>query len=253
MTKTKKKKMSKSTFAIIIMAVVMVAMLAFGGTYAYFTATATKKTTGEFTTGSIKLESNKEATFVSGLTNVVPGDALTTGPLTLTTTSAGTDSYIAIKVTIKATDANDEELDLAGTSLASAIGLLATAPTTEYTGSTWVAGSGNYTNVFVLATTDTDTDTDTPTAVATNQTINITDKALIFKAKDNWDQTTADTGGDYISDSKLMGATLNITIEARSVQSKNWNDGSEDASATGTAATVDGIAALLFPFSAGAD
>lgn len=247
MTKTKKRKMSKSTFAIIIMAVVMVAMLAFGGTYAYFTATATKKTTGEFTTGSIKLESNKEATFVSGLTNVVPGDALTTGPLTLTTTSAGTDSYIAIRVTIEATDDNDTELDLTGTSLESAIGLLATEPTTEYTGSKWVAGTGNYTNVFVLATTD--TDTDTPTAVATNQTINITDKALIFKAKDNWDQTTADGSADYISDSKLMGATLNITIEARSVQSKNWNDGSEDASATGAAATIDGIAALLFPHS----
>ncbi len=245
MTKTKKRKMSKSTFAIIIMAVVMVAMLAFGGTYAYFTATATKKTTGKFTTGSIKLESNDDATFVSGLTNVVPGDALTTGVLTLTTTSAGTDSYIAIKVTIEATDAKGATLDLTGTSLESAIGLLATEPTT---GSKWVAGTGNYTNVFVLAATK------TPTKVATAQTIKITDEALIFQADDDWNQTTADgSPDDYISNSKLMGATLNITIEARSVQSDNWNDGSEDASATGTAATIDGIAAFLFPFSAGAD
>lgn len=240
MTKTKKKKMSKSTFAIIIMAVVMVAMLAFGGTYAYFTATATKKSTGEFTTGSIKLEANDEANFVTGLTDVVPGDALTTGPLTLTTTSEGTDSYIAIKVTIEATDAKDAPLDLSGTSLESAIGLLATEPTT---GSTWVAGSGNYTNVFVLAATT------TPTKVATAQTIKITDAALIFQADDNWDQTTADGSADYISDSKLMGATLNITIEARSVQSDNWNDDG-DASATGTAATIDGIAEFLFPYSA---
>lgn len=244
MTKTKKRKMSKSTFAIIIMAVVMVAMLAFGGTYAYFTATATKKTTGEFTTGSIKLESNDDATFVSGLTDVVPGDALTTGPLTLTTTSKGTDSYIAIKVTIEATDDKGAPLVLDGTSLESAIGLLATEPTT---GSTWVAGSGNYTNVFVLAATK------TPTKVATAQTIKITDAALIFQADDDWNQTTADgSPDDYISDSKLMGATLNITIEARSVQSDNWNDGG-DAQVGGTAATVDKIAALLFPFSAGAD
>lgn len=241
MTKTKKKKMSKSTFAIIIMAVVMVAMLAFGGTYAYFTATATKKSTGEFTTGSIKLEANDDATFVTGLKDVVPGDKLTTGPLTLTTTSAGTDSYIAIKVTIEATDAKGGDLDLAGTSLASAIGLLATEPTT---GSTWVAGTGNYTDVFVLAATT------TPTPVATGQTIKITDDALIFQANDNWDQTTADGSADYISNSKLMGATLNITIEARSVQSENWNDGG-DASASDTAAdaTVNGIAALLFPYS----
>ena len=243
MTKTKKRKMSKSTFAIIIMAVVMVAMLAFGGTYAYFTATATKKTTGEFTTGSIKLEANDDATFETGLTNVVPGDKLTTGPLTLTTTSAGTDSYIAIKVTIKATDAKGAPLVLDGTSLASAIGLLATAPTTEYAGPTWVAGNGDYDDVFVLAATT------TPTPVATGQTIKITDKELIFQADDDWNQTTADGSADYISNSKLMGAQLNITIEARSVQSDNWNDGSEDASATGAAATVHGIAAFLFPFS----
>ena len=240
MTKTKKKKMSKSTFAIIIMAVVMVAMLAFGGTYAYFTATATEKSTGNFTTGSIKLEANDDATFVTGLKDVVPGDKLTTGPLTLTTTSAGTDSYIAIKVTIEATDAKGVDLVLTGTSLESAIGLLATEPTT---GSKWVAGTGDYTDVFVLAATT------TPTPVATGQTIKITDKELIFQADDNWDQTAA-AGADYISDSKLMGATLNITIEARSVQSKNWNDGG-DASASDTAAdaTINGIAALLFPFS----
>ena len=40
MTKMKSKKMTKSTFAIIIMGIVMVAMLAFGGTFAYFTAKA---------------------------------------------------------------------------------------------------------------------------------------------------------------------------------------------------------------------
>ena len=220
----------------------MVAMLAFGGTYAYFTATANTKSTGEFTTGSIKLEANDDATFVASLTDVVPGDALTTGALTLTTTSEGTDSYIAIKVTIEAKDSTGAPLNLDGTSLESAKGLLATAPTA---GSTWVAGTGDYTNVFVLAATT------TPTEVDTRQTINITDKALIFQAKDNWDQSKADASGDYISDSKLMGATLNITIEARSVQSKNWNDGSEDASATGTAATINGIAAFLFPYSAG--
>ena len=217
------------------MAVIMVAMLAFGGTFAYFTATAEKKTTGEFTTGSIKLESNDDATFVAGLTNVQPGDALTTGALTLTPTSAGTDSYIAIRVTITATDSSDATLDLSGTSLASAAGLLAGAPVA---GSTWVPASGTYPNVFVLAATK------TPTAVTTGTLINITDGALTFVAGDNYDQSREDEEG-YISDNKLMGATLSITIEARSVQSKNWNDGGE-ADADGADATVDGIAAELF-------
>ncbi len=54
MTKMKSKKMTKSTFAIIIMAVVMVALLAFGGTYAYFTATANPDT-GSVQTGKVAL------------------------------------------------------------------------------------------------------------------------------------------------------------------------------------------------------
>ena len=240
MTKTKKKKMSKSTFAIIIMAIAMVAMLAFGGTYAYFTATATKKTTGEFTTGSIKLEANDDAILTASLTNVVPGDELSTGALTLTPTSSGTNSYIAIRVTITATDASDDPLSLAGTSLASPSGLLSDTP---YTGSTWVAGTGKYTNVFVLAATTTPTPVPS-TEVDSPVTINITGDKLVFTADDEWIQDN-DTG-DYISENKLMGATLNITIEARSVQSDNWNDGG-DAQVGGTAATVDKIAAFLFP------
>ena len=43
-----------------------------------------------------------------------------------------------------------------------------------------------------------------------------------------------------------MGATLNITIEARSVQSDNWVDGGNATTGGGTT-TVDGIAAFLFP------
>ena len=234
MTKAKKK-MTKSTFVIIIMAVAMVAMLAFGGTFAYFTATATTKSTGEFTTGSIKLEANDGVSFVTSLTNVVPGDQLSTGALTLTTTSAGTDSYIAIKVTITATDDSGATLSLAGTSLGSAAGILAGTP---LKGSTWATASDTYPGVFVLAAAT------TPTAVTTGQTINITDGALIFQAEDKWIQDNDEEG--YISESKLMGATLNITIEARSVQSDNWVDGGNVTTGGGTT-TVDGIAAFLFP------
>ena len=54
MTKMKSKKMTKSTFAIIIMGIVMVAMLAFGGTFAYVTATA-NNATGTAKTALIKL------------------------------------------------------------------------------------------------------------------------------------------------------------------------------------------------------
>ena len=76
MTKMKSKKMTKSTFAIIIMAVAMVAMLAFGGTYAYFTATATGIAGGSTTAGLIAL--NETATkFEYSLTkDILPGEFL---------------------------------------------------------------------------------------------------------------------------------------------------------------------------------
>ena len=62
----KSKKMTKSTFAIIIMAIIMVAMLAFGGTYAYFTATAYTKS-ASVTTGTIRLQSGSKVEAVEKL------------------------------------------------------------------------------------------------------------------------------------------------------------------------------------------
>ena len=73
MTKMKSKKMTKSTFAIIIMGIVMVAMLAFGGTFAYFTATA-NNATGSVTTGTVKLENKTGAAITRTSTeDIVPG------------------------------------------------------------------------------------------------------------------------------------------------------------------------------------
>ena len=67
----KSKKMTKSTFAIIIMAIVMVAMLAFGGTYAYFTAT-TAQQSKSVVTGTVMLN-NSEFKLVADSVKVVPG------------------------------------------------------------------------------------------------------------------------------------------------------------------------------------
>ncbi len=202
MTKTKKRKMSKSTFAIIIMAVVMVAMLAFGGTYAYFTATASEKK-ATFTTGLVRLQGN-EATFVSSVNDIVPGDALTTAAITLQTTSEGTNSYVAIRFTLTAGDA-----DLTGTSIENVSEDMLSG--TPYTGSTWEPAGEGYPNVYILAATS------TPTSVPTGATINITDEVLRFDADDDWDQDSPDH-----STHQLMDATITITIEARSVQVDNF-------------------------------
>ena len=94
MTKLKSKKMTKSTFAVIIMAVVMVAMLAFGGTYAYFTATATGKS-DTAQTGSVLLKNNV-VTLVD--TNVVPGMELLKAE---TNVSVVNDSNVATFIFVK--------------------------------------------------------------------------------------------------------------------------------------------------------
>ena len=72
MTKMRSKKMTKSTLAIIIMSIAMVAMLAFGGTYAYFTATTVRKDL-EVTTGTVMLSSG--STFAS-VTTIVPTEVI---------------------------------------------------------------------------------------------------------------------------------------------------------------------------------
>ena len=72
---TKYKKLTRSTFAIIALSLILVAVLAFGGTYAYFTAKGTG--TGNITMGTLGI--NDTITVDVQTDKVVPGqDALKT-------------------------------------------------------------------------------------------------------------------------------------------------------------------------------
>ena len=84
MTKLKSKKMTKSTFAIIIMAIAMVAMLAFGGTYAYFTDVANIPSFAGTSTGTIALGDGTTFTATAALKNIVPSEKVFEEDLTLT-------------------------------------------------------------------------------------------------------------------------------------------------------------------------
>lgn len=203
MTKNKSRKMTKSTFAIIIMGIMMVAMLAFGGTFAYFTATATSQS-GSFTTGNVKLSST--GSFVVSAKNVMPGDYILGGAdnnaenpaakLTVETTDdAG--NYVAIKFTITATDGTDQHnpIDLGDVNL----------DVTPFTG--WQ--KTDTTGIFIWGSNKS-------TATAkTNGDITIFENGLTFDADDNWTQ------GQGNSDNKLMNATVTITLEAKSIQASN--------------------------------
>lgn len=88
------------------MGIVMVAMLAFGGTFAYFTATAAPKSSS-ITTGTIKLTVNDVVT--SSSTNAVYGDVVL-GAITYDATGTKAASYVFVKLTATSTGATFTEL-----------------------------------------------------------------------------------------------------------------------------------------------
>ena len=199
MTKTKKRKMSKSTFAIIIMAVVMVAMLAFGGSYAYFTATATSKT-GTVDTGVITL-STDGATFTITKTNVLPKESI------LSTEDAQGISYSAAQATRAqvafftfTVEIEKDDAPVSGATLTMTLptsGLFADAVTLE-------GGSATTSTVAILVP-------------ASTASITMGGLQVAFDA-------TAESVNGSIPD--LMGATITLTIEAKSIQAVG-SDGTE--------------------------
>ena len=184
----KSKKMTKSTFAIIIMGIVMVAMLAFGGTFALFTAQASTKTSAEFTTGTIKLTSG--VTFASETdANILPGSKITTAAITVKPEAVGTKSFVAVKLTITGTGSVDD-LNLNN--------VLADG---------WVALTGENKGIYVYATGTNDTDY---AFAEMNAETNFTKDAILYDATSN---SLDDQAG------AKMGLTYKIEVRAASVQS----------------------------------
>ena len=174
----------------------MVAMLAFGGTFAYFTASTADKS-GTIKTGKVQL--NASGDFVAELTNIMPGDEITNGKITLSTAESTEATYVAIRYTITANDSTGTPIsDLSSINLDSVLD------------SKWVESDTD--GIYVYSATSTDA-----TPVNAGTTIDVTTAALVFDADDNWVQ------GEDSSTAKLMGATITIKFEARSIQSSNFN------------------------------
>ena len=73
----------------------MVAMLAFGGTYAYFTATAGEAMSGDFTTATVQLGNNTMFTFTDD--KVVSGQKIVEDGTVTVTNKSNVATYIFIK------------------------------------------------------------------------------------------------------------------------------------------------------------
>ena len=109
-----KKKFSGQTIAIIILAIMLILAIGFGGVYAFYSArsnqvvgkvqlaTLTVRLDPNNNTGD-STESEESQIAISNYVNVVPGQALNNSPLKVLNESEGIDIYIAVAYKINAT------------------------------------------------------------------------------------------------------------------------------------------------------
>ena len=217
MTKMKSKKMTKSTFAIIIMAIVMVAMIAFGGTYAFFTAQVNAQT-GTATTGRVQLNPlSADGNAITLATKVVPGETLDVSGLKVTPNS-NVKTFVFMKYSTSF--AQDETLK---------------------TQNKYVSGN------------PTDTKTAEPALEGEYRLLadvadgwasfELSDKSVVYYAVVAADSTTAlqvfdsltfqgvsESNGDKVG--SLMDGTLTVTFDASSIQYKGFENKTEEGFAT---------------------
>ena len=178
------------------MGIVMVAMLAFGGTFAYFTATAGNKT-GTVSTGTISIKSDKDTIEITK-SNILPHESLLTADeataITYDTSEATRAQivYFTVKVEIKK-----------GTNPVTGATLTLTAPTLT-DAVTLAGGSDTEKTVAILV-------------AANTQSVAMTGLQVAFDA-----EAKNENGAGH----DLMGATITLTISAKSIQAVKA-DGSE--------------------------
>ena len=217
MTKMKSKKMTKSTFAVIIMAIAMVAMLAFGGTYAYFTATTTQQS-DSVVTGTVKLNNAAFTLVSSGV--VVPGmELLEEDNKVVVTDESNVNTYIFVEIEL-----------VANTKVSGAY--TGAAPTWKYETETagqkpWTvtkgAGYTAFSKVDSLSTDDKEVYvllTDVEDENYTGEFEFITGIQLNKELKSN----SADN-----AQGTLMDVQITLTVDAFSIQAEGIEGGTNDA------------------------
>lgn len=192
----------------------MVAMLAFGGTFAYFTATATDRS-GSAKTGYVKLSSNDAfATIVSE--NIMPGDTILAAnamQLTVDTTD-DEGNYVAVKFVITAVE-SDGTTSIPTQTLTT-YGVTADSILADSGNGWYAAGGDGNEGIYIWGSAEGTPVKVTPDSGTTKTlTINTEAFTLLTTVEDNWTQ------GQDESDNGLMGATITFTLQAVSIQVAN--------------------------------
>ncbi len=202
------------------MGIAMVAMLAFGGTFAYFTATATSKSTS-ITTGHIQLTSAGE--LIATASTVMPGDSLLEENSTIAVTpnfSGDTGEYVAVKIEIELTDRDGGPVNLGTLTIEDLV--VITMPTGWYLGKDESEGT-KVSKVYVWGSAP---QGESP-AVGSGAAVGLTAEQVVissikFVAEDDWKQDSYENDQDnYISDNEFMDAKIKISFQARGMQVKN--------------------------------
>ena len=168
----------------------MVAMLAFGGTFAYFTAT-TAGYTGSATLGTVSLKDDAATQIkIQGL--CVPGDKLVDNKAVTLTNASDVDTYIFVTFKVESTLPEAAKDKITGT----------------IAGEGWTALTGEA-NVYYI-----------DAAASTNYTGTVNISISADLAENNHDGQT----GEALH---YMGKTITVTFDARSIQKSGFNNVSD--------------------------
>ena len=111
---TKYSKIKKSSFAILALSLILVAVLAFGGTYAYFTD-QTDKVSSTLTTASLSVDTNAASVVLATDSIVVPNQPIITDKITVTPTM-DTNVIIIAQVSLVVDPENNKDGETISTS-----------------------------------------------------------------------------------------------------------------------------------------
>ena len=198
-----------------IMAIAMVAMLAFGGTYAYFTATSVDAKTGDMSTGKVVLGEIQGVTTLTK-SNVVSGDTLLNGTSVTVTNQSTVDTWLFVQVKAKLNNvdvtsylAQADGSDLT-TPEASGLYLSVATGWTEYADGWWGIAAG---------------------ATATENVVFPVTVTFYSNSESTYDH---DATGEKLSEGSQMNKKVELSFQAKSIQKANVAN-------IGAAATALGI------------
>lgn len=201
----------------------MVAMLAFGGTYAYFTATATAINGGSVKTATVVLKGKDVAVTTGTVADIVPGQEAFDEDLSVQAKHASTtDTYVFVQMS------TDNKMLVDGTTTGESVFQLTTDYTDATNGTTWtkLTGEGVPSDVYYIKAAKVDAET-ALAAFVYNVTFN---SAVQAKKVEDAEGNITEANNVYtlgensakVPATTIEGITVNVTLNFSAIQQHNF-------------------------------